>query len=102
MELITKNKIEDYWNKSKPSQETPWFSKMFTQNRIQSILILFHIVNNESIPPKDDPNYRPNMKMKIKPIVDHINRLSMHYYTPNRNISIDESLVSSQDRNPIP
>ena len=88
MGLITKNKIEDY---CKPNQETPWFSKMSTQNHFQAILILFHIVNNESISPKDDPNYRPNMK--IKSIVDHINRLSMHYYTPNQNISIDESLV---------
>ena len=72
---------------------------MFTRNRFQAILIFFHIVNNESIPPKDDPNYKPNMK--IKPIVDHINSLSMYYYTPNQNISIDESLVGSKGRNPI-
>ena len=60
---------------------------------------LFHIVDNDKLPPKTDPTYRPSARRR--PLLDYINSIVMYYYQPFQHIFIDESLVGSKSRNPI-
>ena len=60
---------------------------------------IHYIVDNDKLPPKTDPSYRPSAR--IRPLLDYFNSISMYYYQPFQNISIDESLVGSKSRNPI-
>ena len=99
MGLIKRNKLNDFWKIKYESQSTPWFRKMFNCSRFLPILHSFHIVDNDKLPPKTDPFYRPSAR--IRPLLDYINSISMYYYQPFENISIDESLVGSKSRNPI-
>ena len=39
--------------------------------------------------------------MKVQPIIDDINNISMHYFMPDNDIAIDESLVGSKGRNSL-
>ena len=56
MGLIRKNEINDYWS-LRNSMSTPWFRTMMPRDRFKRILRAFHIVDNSTIPAKDDPNY---------------------------------------------
>ena len=98
MGLIKKNLVNDYWS-TRFSMSTPWFNMMFTRDRFKQILCAFHIVDNSSIPPKDDPTYRPSAR--VRPLLDYIDSVCTHYFTPGRTIAIDESLVAGKVRNPI-
>lgn len=40
--------------------------------------------------------YRPDSK--IRPLIDHFNRVATYFYTPDRNISVDESLIGTRGR----
>ena len=59
----------------------------------------FHIVDNDKLPPKTYPPYRPSAR--LRPSLDYINSISMYYYQPFQNIFIDESVVGSKSRNPM-
>ena len=72
---------------------------MFSRSRFLQILGSFHIVDNDKLPPKIDPSYRPSAR--IRPLLDYINSISMYYYQSFQNISIDESLVGFKSREPI-
>ena len=79
---------------------TPWFRIVMTCDRFKKILRAFHIVNNSTIPSKDDPAYRPSCR--VRPLLDYINTVCMHYFTPSgQAIAIDESLIAGKVRNPI-
>ena len=72
---------------------------MFNCSQISQILCLSHIVDNNKLPPKADPSYRPSAR--IRPLLDYINPISMYYYQTFQNISIDESLVGYKSSNLI-
>ena len=93
MGLIKRNKLNNYWKTKHESQSTPWFRKIINSSRFSQMLPSFHKVNNDKLPPKTDPSYRPSAR--IRPLSDYINSISMHYYQPFQNISIDESLIGS-------
>ncbi|CAC5420426.1 unnamed protein product [Mytilus coruscus] len=62
MGLIRKPSITEYWNTKFPSQDTVWFRDIFSRNRFQSILKFFHIVDNTTLPNRNDDNYSPTSK----------------------------------------
>ena len=79
---------------------TPWFQLVMAPDRFKKILRAFHIVDNSTIPSKDDPAYRPSCR--VRPLLDYINTVCMHYFTPSgQAIAIDESLIAGKVRNPI-
>lgn len=94
MNLIRRPTIASYWSTS-PSQNFPWFSRMFSRNRFQLLLRFFHLTDNRNIPDPGQPNYDPCARME--PLVDHANRLFRHHYTPHQQISIDESLIGTKN-----
>ncbi|XP_052089776.1 piggyBac transposable element-derived protein 4-like [Mytilus californianus] len=95
MGIIRKPTIAMYWVK-RSSQSTIWFRKIFSRNRFQLILRFFHLVDNRKTPQRNSEHYNP--AAWFKPLVDHANMQSKRYYTPNRELSIDESLVGTKAR----
>ena len=49
---------------------TLWFSLAMARDQFKKILRAFHIVDNSTIPSKDDPAYRP--KCRVRPLLDYI------------------------------
>lgn len=68
---------------------------MFTRNRFEELLRFFHIVNNNEIGKHGTPEYDPTAK--FQPLIDHVNTLFRHYYTPKENLCIDESLIGTKN-----
>ena len=68
-------------------------------DRFKKTLHAFHVVDNSTIPSKDDPAYKPSYR--VKPLLDYINTVCMHYFTPGQVIAIDESLIAGKVRSLI-
>ena len=98
MGLIKKNQIYDY-RSTRQSHATPWFRYMMPRNQFASIVRAFRIVDNDSLPAKDHPDYRPSLR--LRPLLDYIDVICMHCMDPGQNVAIDESLVAGKTRNPI-
>ena len=98
MGLIKKNQIYDYWS-TRQSHATPWFRYMMPRNQFAHIFRAFRIVDNDSLPAKAHPDYRPSLR--LRPLLDYIDVICMHYMDPGQNVAIDESLVAGKTRNPI-
>lgn len=85
--------IYSYWWTSS-SQYIPYFSRMFSRDRFQAILQFFHMVDTSNLAKPGEPNYNPCAR--FDPLIDHVNRLFRHYFTPDKNLSIDESIIASK------
>lgn len=94
MGLVKKPTIKSYWTTTL-SQFTPWFGRMFSRNRFESIYTFMHLVNNESLPKLNEPGYDPTAK--FAPLINHANAVSKYHYTPHEYISVDESLVGTKN-----
>ena len=51
------------------------------------------------IPAKDDPAYRPSAR--VRPLLDYVDIICPHHYSPGQTLAIDETLVAGKVRNPI-
>lgn len=91
--LNKKPTIYSYWW-TNLSQYSPWFGNMFTHNRFQAILQFFHMADSNDLPTPGQPDYDPCAR--FNPLVEHMNRLGKHYYTPEKQQSIDESMVGTK------
>ena len=98
MGLIKKKEINDYWSK-RFILSTPWFNTMFPRDRFKKILAAFHIVDHSTIPAKDDPAYRPSAR--VRPLLDYVDIICPHHYSPGQTLAIDETLVAGKVQNPI-
>ena len=78
---------------------TPWFRMMFSCDHFRKILHAFYIVDNTVIPARDDPSYRPSVRLRT--LLDYMNNICMHYFSPRQAVAIDESLVAGKVRNPV-
>ena len=67
--------------------------------RFEKILCAFHIADNLTIPSKDYPAYRPSCR--VRPLLNYVNSVCMHYFMPGQTISIDESLIAGKVQNLI-
>jgi hypothetical protein len=94
MGLIRKKNIEDYWSTSK-SQLTPFFSKVMSLNRFQAIRSMFQISSLRFIP-KDQPGHDPWYKVRF--FLDQMNGAFKKYFTPDQNLSLDESMIGMKNR----
>ena len=76
--------LEHYWSKSS-LYRFPLFSRIMSRNKFQLILRFWHFINNE-----DSGSGR---LCKIIGLLDHLNNAMENIYCPNKNISIDESMM---------
>ncbi|XP_014483551.1 PREDICTED: piggyBac transposable element-derived protein 4-like isoform X2 [Dinoponera quadriceps] len=91
MGITRKPTIYSYW--AVGSRAIPWFSKMFSRNRFQNILRCFHVIDNKKCFPPSHGKY--DACAKFNPILEHANQVFQMHYTPQKMLSIDESLVET-------
>ena len=70
-----------------------------TRDRLKKTLHAFYVVDNLTIPSKDDPAYRRSCR--VRPLLDYINTVCMHYFMPGQAIAIDKSSSAGKVRNLI-
>lgn len=90
MSVVKKPSLQSYWS-TKEIIATKIFSKVMTLRRFQSIMRFLHFADNTECDPSD------KLK-KIRPIVTYFGNKFKANYTPDRNISIDESLMKFRGR----
>lgn len=79
-----------FWSK-RPILSTPIFGQIMTEKRYSLLMKFLHFENNEAFNSSTHPN------AKLRKIYDLQNRLVSRFktvYVPERNISIDESLMA--------
>ncbi|KAK9730373.1 Transposase IS4 [Popillia japonica] len=92
--VVKKPDLQDYWSRN-PIIETPFVRKMMPYKRFVTIKQYLHFSDNA----KYDPKNHPSPKLyKIWPIVSDLSQKFSKFYTPERDITIDESLLLYKGR----
>lgn len=93
-----KGSWESYWRKgvSPAGFGYPDFGRHMTQTRFQQILRYLHFADNESLPARGEENYRRTQK--VQPIIKLLNESFKKYYTPSKDMSLDETRMRSKHR----
>ena len=88
--IIQKPSLHHYWSID-VLYETPIFRSIMTRNRFQNLLKFFHLNDNAQAPNPADPNR--DRLYKLRPLIDHLFEKFQTIYTPQQNMSVDESLL---------
>ncbi|XP_017754359.1 PREDICTED: piggyBac transposable element-derived protein 4-like [Eufriesea mexicana] len=88
MTLVSKPTIQSYWSTDK-SIETPYFKNIMRRYRFLSIAKNLHFSGN------NDSN---DTLVKIREVSKIVKQAFIRMYIPNKNISIDETLVQCSSR----
>ncbi|XP_023228023.1 piggyBac transposable element-derived protein 4-like [Centruroides sculpturatus] len=92
--IIHKPEERMYWNTNEIFL-TPIFSKLMPRNRFLQINKNLHFDNNDNYDSTTNPDSKIN---KIWSIVANLNKKFSHLYVPERDISVDESLMLYKGR----
>ncbi|KAG8233324.1 hypothetical protein J437_LFUL017302 [Ladona fulva] len=92
--VVCKPEQKFFWTK-RPILETPFFSKMMSYRRFVLIKKYLHFSDNEAYNPDTHPQPKLN---KIWAILSNLNDKFKMVFTPERDITIDESLMLYKGR----
>lgn len=92
--VVKKPEMEQYWSKN-PIIMTPFFLQAMSFRRFKQIKQFLHFSNNAEYNPQTHPNPKLN---KIWPILEKLNSLFQKSLTPDRDVTIDESLLLFKGR----
>jgi hypothetical protein len=95
MGLCSKPNIEDYWSDFWMTA-VDGFKHYMTRNRFEIITSFLHFNDNIEHPERNDPAYDP--LYKVCPLLDIVRPLYHQWYIPEREFSIDESMVKFKGR----
>lgn len=91
MGVVKLERLADYWSKSELFS-IPFARSLMSRNRFQLLLRFWHFSDNE------DPSAKTNRLHKLQPILDILIANFKKYYTPPKNVCIDESLIPFRGR----
>lgn len=92
--IVVKPEEKMYWAKH-PVFETPFFAKIMSYRRFILIKKFLHFSDNTEY----DPSIHPNPKLnKIWPVYTHLQKKFQEGYVPEKNVTIDESLMLYKGR----
>lgn len=94
--IVQKPTIESFWDTMHPSIGTPWLREYFKRNRFQLLLKFLHFNDNSNYN-EQNPDH---VLYKIQPLIDHFQAKFLQYFHPDKNISLDESLISFKGLTP--
>ncbi|GBN32219.1 PiggyBac transposable element-derived protein 4 [Araneus ventricosus] len=83
-----------YWSQ-RPLLSTPYLKQLMSEKRFSIIMKFLHFTNNETIDLETYP--QPGLR-KIYEVYDAINRKFKSSYVPERDVSVDESLLLYKGR----
>lgn len=89
MAICPLGSLKEYW--AKGVLGIPDFRAIMSRNRFQMISRFLHFVSNEDIP-RGSSSYVRKIS-KILPIIEHCNSKFESLYTPEQELSLDESLL---------
>ncbi|XP_030747681.1 piggyBac transposable element-derived protein 4-like [Sitophilus oryzae] len=76
--------IEHYWSQN-IMYKMPFWGQVMSRNRFQLLLRFLHFADNTEA--TEDRLY------KIRPVLDHFNKIMEDHYVPDKNVCIDESMI---------
>ncbi|XP_050504786.1 piggyBac transposable element-derived protein 4-like [Diabrotica virgifera virgifera] len=91
---ISLPRIEDYWKKKDPLFANAIFSTFMGRNRFMVIMRCLHFNNN----PEEGEQVPEDRIYKIRPMINFFNKRMEEVYYPDRNLSLDESMVLHRGR----
>lgn len=94
MPLVNKSVVTQYWSK-RDVIETPFFCKLMKRKRFLLLKKYLPFFDDDTFHDNEHP--APKLR-KIWPIVEFFNKKFSKLYTPDRDISIDESLMLFKGR----
>ncbi|CAI6367919.1 unnamed protein product [Macrosiphum euphorbiae] len=74
-------------------------SNIMTQKRFLNILRYLHLNDNSKMPKRESSTF--DKLYKIRPMIDHLNNVYCTSFSPDRNLSCDESMVGFKGRSGI-
>lgn len=92
--IVKKPTVEQYWSK-RHSTSTPFFSKIMSYRRFQLIYRYMHFADNNAF---DAKTHECPKLAKIWPVLKHLSSSFQKAITPERDVSIDESLMLFKGR----
>lgn len=87
--------IRKYWSQSQ-NFHNKRVASIFPVKRFLKILRFLHINDNSQMSTRGAPDY--DKLHKVRPMIDHFNEVFSASFTPNRCVSIDESMVAFKGR----
>lgn len=82
------NRLQDYW-KTDSLFNLKCFSENMGRDRFLAILRCLHFVKN----PEEGEQPTADRIFKIRPVLEHFNTKMFEIYQPDKNLSLDESMV---------
>ena len=95
MGLTDKPAIKDYWATG-DYDNTTRFCEVMSRNRYELLSWFMHFNDNNKQVSKGEPGYDP--LYKIRPMLDMMRPRLKYYYTPERELAIDESMQKFKGR----
>lgn len=87
--------LKNYWS-SDPFLRVDSVASVMTANRFKKIVENLHCNDNETQPPKSDPNY--DKLHKVKPLLEFLNENIRKVYKPSGVVTVDESMIPFKGR----
>jgi hypothetical protein len=94
MGLARRKRLESYWSTAF-NMFQPFYSKTMSLRRFQLILSMFQVSARVS-PPRGEPGYDP--WVKVREFFDSLTASFRHFFVPNQEICIDESMIGMKNR----
>lgn len=89
---------KDCWS-ANPQLRDQYISSLMPVNRFSWFLAHLHLADNNLQPKKNDFFY--DKLYKVRPLIDSLSKTFLLHYNPNKNQSIDESMIRFKGRNSI-
>lgn len=90
MGLTKKNVLRSYWS-TNPIHHMPLYSSVMSRTRYTMIMRFLSFTESSMCLPRNDPGY--DKLYKIRPLINFFSKKFSQIYTPDKHISIDESLI---------
>ena len=87
-----------YWS-TNDNFFVPKIANIMSLRRFQQILRNLHLNDNSQMPQRDQPNF--DRLYKVRPLLDFLNKRYKEVFYPNRNLSIDESMIGFKGRSTL-
>ena len=98
MGIVNLPNIRDFWS-NEPILQHQWFKSIMCRDRFKQILCYFHCANQSGYVPRGEDGHDP--LYKVRPIIDILSERFESLYNPNRELSIDESMIGTKCRVPF-